>query len=61
MIINLIVMLVIVGLVWWLIESFLPIDYRIKQVIYVLMGIFVVVAILAAFGVNVPFFSKLLT
>lgn len=60
MLLNLIVMLVVVGLVWWLVESFLPIDYRIKQVIYVLMGIFVVVAVLAAFGVNVPIFSKLL-
>ena len=61
MLISLIVTLVIAGLVMWLVQAFLPIDYRIKQIIYVLIGIFVIVAVLAAFGVNVPIFSKLLT
>ena len=61
MILTLIVYLIVAGLVWWLVESFLPIDYRIKQVIYVLIGIWVVLVVLAAFGVNVPILGRLLS
>ena len=60
MLITLLVTLVIAGLVIWLVEAFLPIDYRIKTVIYVLIGLYVVLVVLAAFGVNVPILGKLL-
>ena len=60
MLITLIVTLVIAGLVMWLVQVFLPIDFRFKQIIYVLIGLYVVLVILAAFGVNVPILGKLL-
>ena len=60
MLITLIVTLVIAGLVMWLVQAFLPIDFRFKQIIYVLIGLYVVLVILAAFGVNVPILGKLL-
>ena len=61
MLLTLIVTLVIAGLVMWLVQAFLPIDYRIKQVIFFLIGLYVLLVILAAFGVNVPILGKLLT
>lgn len=57
--VSLIVTLIIIGLVYWLVSAFLPIDSRFKQIIYVLLVIFAIVAVLGAFGVNVPFFSRL--
>lgn len=59
MLLTLIVTLVIAGLIWWLIEAFLPIDYRFKQIIYVLIALYVIVVILMAFGIEVPILSRL--
>ena len=59
MLISLITTLIIAGLIIWLINAFLPIDYRIKQIIYVLIAIYIIVMILSAFGVNVPILGRL--
>ncbi len=60
MLVTLIVTLVIIGLLIWLVEMFIPIDFRIKQVIYVLVGIYVILMVLEAFGVHVPVLDKLM-
>ena len=60
MLVTLIVTLVVAGLALWLVEAFLPIDYRIKQVIYILIGLYIILMVLAALGVNVPILGKLL-
>lgn len=60
MLITLIVTLVIAGIILWLVNAFLPIDYRFKQIIYFLVVLYVILTILAAFGVNVPILGALL-
>jgi hypothetical protein len=58
---TLIVTLILAGLAIWVLNSFFPnFDYRIKQLIYALIIIYVILTILAAFGVQVPILGKLL-
>ncbi len=48
--ITLIVQLAIIGLIVWAITTFIPMDARIKKVIYVVAVVCVVVFLLRAFG-----------
>lgn len=49
--INLIITLVVVGLVLWLINSFIPMQHTIKQILNVVVIIAVIIWLLSAFGV----------
>lgn len=49
--ISLIVTLVVVGLVLWLVNSFIPMDAKIRKILNVVVVICVVVWLLSAFGV----------
>ncbi len=49
--INVVVMLVVVGVVLWLINTYLPMDGKIKSILNVVVVIVVVLWLLRAFGV----------
>lgn len=49
--ISLVVVLVVVGVLLWLLNAYLPMDAKIKQIINVVVVICVVIYVLAAFGV----------
>ncbi|NCO19778.1 MAG: hypothetical protein GW900_06985 [Gammaproteobacteria bacterium] len=49
--INLIITLVVVGLLLWLINSFIPMQRNIKQILNVVVIIVVILWLLSAFGV----------
>ncbi len=49
--INLIITLVVVGVVLWLINSFIPMQHTIKQILNVVVIIAVIIWLLSAFGV----------
>jgi hypothetical protein len=53
MLINLVVTLVILGVVLWLINNFLPMDGRIKQIINVVIVVGAVLWAMQAFGIVV--------
>jgi len=59
MLVTLIAVLIIAGIVGWLVNV-LPVVYWIKQIIWGLIALFVVLYLLAAFGVHVPILDKLL-
>jgi hypothetical protein len=48
--INVVIVLIVVGLILWLINRFIPMDYRIKQILNVVVIIAVIIWILRAFG-----------
>lgn len=48
--INVVIVLIVVGLILWLINRFIPMDYRIKQILNVVVIIVVIIWILRAFG-----------
>jgi hypothetical protein len=52
--ISLLIALVIVGVVLWLINTYIPMDGKIKKILNVVVVIFVVVWLLGAFGVFGP-------
>lgn len=56
---SLIVVLVLVGLAMYVLETFVPIDRRIKTVIYILVGLWVLVQLFALAGVSLPYLSRL--
>lgn len=56
---SLIVILVLVGLGMYVLEMFIPIDRRIKQVIYILVGLWIFVMLLGLLGVSVPYLGNL--
>jgi hypothetical protein len=56
---SLIILLVLVGLGMYVLEMFIPIDRRIKQVIYILVGLWIFVMLLGMVGVDVPYLSRL--
>lgn len=56
---SLIILLVLVGLGMYVLEMFVPIDRRIKQIIYILVGLWIFVMLLGLFGVHVPYLSNL--
>jgi hypothetical protein len=43
--------LIVVGVLLWLINSFIPMDGKIKQILNVVVVIFVILWLLSAFGV----------
>ncbi|HEY5956920.1 MAG TPA: Thivi_2564 family membrane protein [Polyangiaceae bacterium] len=49
--IQLVVTLVVVGLLLWLINNFIPMDGKIKQILNVVVVIAVILWLLSAFGV----------
>ena len=49
--INLIITLVVVGVLLWLINSFIPMQRNIKQILNVVVIIVVILWLLSAFGV----------
>ncbi|HOY20700.1 MAG TPA: hypothetical protein PLC89_25535 [Haliscomenobacter sp.] len=57
-ILNVIIVLVVVGLVLWLINNYIPMDAKIKSILNVVVLIVVVLWLLRAFGLlnalNVP-------
>ena len=52
--INLIITLVVVGVLLWLINSFIPMQRTIKQILNVVVIIVVIIWLLSAFGVIGP-------
>ncbi|WP_305907071.1 Thivi_2564 family membrane protein [Methylomarinum sp. Ch1-1] len=57
--ISLVVVLIVVGLLLWLVNSYIPMDARIKQILNVVVIIVVVLWLLSAFGVlsGIPRFN----
>ena len=49
--INLVVVLIVVGVLLWLVNSFIPMDRKIKQILYIVVVIAVVIWLLQVFGV----------
>jgi hypothetical protein len=52
--INLIISLVIVGVILWLINNYIPMDPKIKSILNVVVVIVVILWLLSAFGVISP-------
>ena len=52
--INLIITLVVVGVLLWLINSFIPMQHTIKKILNVVVIIVVILWLLSAFGVIGP-------
>jgi len=50
-IISLILTLIVVGVLLWLVNAFIPMDAKIKQILNVVVVILVIVWLLYAFGV----------
>lgn len=48
--INVIVVLVVVGVILWLVNQYLPMDHKIKSILNVVVVIAVVIWLLTAFG-----------
>ncbi|KAA3626419.1 MAG: hypothetical protein DWQ09_17230 [Proteobacteria bacterium] len=49
--INLVVVLIVVGLLLWLVNTYIPMDRKIKNILNIVVVIVVVVWLLQAFGV----------
>ncbi|MDD5323366.1 MAG: hypothetical protein PHD43_22690 [Methylococcales bacterium] len=49
--VSIVVALIVVGLLLWLVNSFIPMDARIKQILNIVVIIAVVLWLLSAFGV----------
>jgi hypothetical protein len=49
--INLVIALVVVGVLLWLVNQYIPMDAKIKQILNVVVVIAVVLWLLSAFGV----------
>jgi hypothetical protein len=49
--VSLVVVLVIVGVILWLINNFIPMDAKIKKILNVVVVIVVIIWLLQAFGV----------
>lgn len=49
--VNIVVVLVVVGVLLWLVNSYIPMDGKIKQILNIVVVIFVVIWLLQAFGV----------
>jgi hypothetical protein len=48
--VNVVVILIIVGVVLWLINRFIPMDSKIKQILNIVVVIAVIIWLLKAFG-----------
>ncbi|MFA5900788.1 MAG: Thivi_2564 family membrane protein [Hyphomicrobium sp.] len=49
--VHIVVVLVVVGVLLWLVNSYIPMDGKIKQILNIVVVIFVVIWLLQAFGV----------
>ena len=49
--INLVIVLVVVGVILWLINNYIPMDRKIKSILNIVVIIVVVLWLLSAFGV----------
>ena len=49
--VNVVIILIVVGIILWLINRFIPMDYKIKQILNVVVVIAVIIWLLKAFGV----------
>lgn len=49
--ISLIIILIVVGVVLWLINSYIPMDGKIKKILNVVVVVIVILWLLSAFGV----------
>jgi len=49
--VSLVVVLVIVGVILWLINNFIPMDAKIKKILNVVVVIVVIIWLLQAFGI----------
>jgi len=49
--VSLVVVLVVVGVILWLINSYIPMDAKIKKILNVVVVIVVIIWLLQAFGV----------
>ena len=49
-IINVVIILIVVGLVLWLINNYIPMDYKIKQILNIVVVIAVIIWLLKAFN-----------
>jgi hypothetical protein len=49
--INLVVVLIVVGVLLWLVNTYIPMDSKIKQILNIVVVIVVVIWLLQAFGV----------
>jgi hypothetical protein len=52
--INLVITLIVVGVLLWLVNSYIPMDGKIKQILNIVVVIAVVLWLLQAFGVLGP-------
>jgi hypothetical protein len=52
--IHLIIVLVVVGVLLWLVNNYIPMDWKIKRILNVLVVICVIVWLLSVFGVIGP-------
>jgi len=57
MLINIIVALIVVGILLWLVNNFIPMDGKIKSILNAVVVIAVVLWLLSAFGVIGPLSS----
>ncbi|MGC8494906.1 MAG: Thivi_2564 family membrane protein [Syntrophobacteraceae bacterium] len=48
---HLIIILVVVGVILWLINNYVPMDYKIKRILNIVVVICVIVWLLSVFGV----------
>jgi hypothetical protein len=54
-VIEVLVVLVVVGICWWLLDTYVPIAEPIKTIIRIVLVLFLIVWLLSVFGiVNVP-------
>jgi len=54
-VIEVLIVLVVVGICWWLLDTYVPIAEPIKTIIRIVLVLFLIVWILGVFGiVNVP-------
>ena len=49
--INFIIILVVVGVILWLINRYIPMDYKIKRILNIVVVIIVIIWLLSVFGV----------
>lgn len=52
--INLLVVLIVVGLLLWLVNNYIPMDRKIKTILNIVVVIFVVLWLLQVFGILGP-------
>ncbi|HMI31778.1 MAG TPA: Thivi_2564 family membrane protein [Candidatus Limnocylindrales bacterium] len=52
--IHIVLVLIVVGVLLWLVNSFIPMDAKIKSILNIIVIIFVIIWLLQAFGILGP-------